>query len=93
MADKNYSEVLLEDMNSKFELILEAVGSMQDQVKKIPKMAERIEKIEHDINTIKLDTMMTNNDTKIIKIRTEKLENLYDEVTSLQKRVKALESS
>ncbi len=94
MAEKkDYSEVLLEDMNSKFELILEAVGGMQDQVKKIPKMAERLEEIEHDITSIKLDTSITRHDVGLIKIRTEKLEEIQDEVKDLQKRVKVLETT
>lgn len=93
MAKKDYSEVLLEDMNSKFELILEAVGGMQDQVKKIPKISERIKKIEHDLSAVRLDTSMTHSDVRLIKIRTEKLENIQDEVTELHKRVKALEAA
>lgn len=93
MADKNYTDALLEDMNSKFELILEAVGGLQVQVKKIPKMAERLEKIEHDVNVIKLDASLTHNNTKIIKIRTEKLENIQDDLKSLEKRVKLLEKT
>ncbi|HCM52014.1 TPA: hypothetical protein DIS56_02670 [Candidatus Saccharibacteria bacterium] len=90
---KDYSEVLLEDMNSKFKLILEAVGGMQDQVKKIPKMAEQIEKIEYEINAIRLDTSFTRDGVSLVKIRTEKLEALQEDVTDLQKRVKALESA
>ncbi|OGL35679.1 hypothetical protein A3F65_02015 [Candidatus Saccharibacteria bacterium RIFCSPHIGHO2_12_FULL_47_16b] len=94
MADKtDHTDVLLEDMNSKFEAILEAVGGMQDQVKKIPKMAERLEEIEHDVTAIKLDTSLTRHDVGLIKIRTEKLEALQDEVKNLQVRVKTLESA
>jgi archaellum component FlaC len=92
MTDNNYAEVLLEDMNGKFELILEAVGGMQDQVKKIPKMSERLEKIEHDVNTIKLDTSLMHGDTRMIKIRTEKLEDIQDELRGLKKRVNTLEA-
>lgn len=87
-----YADVLLEDINSKFDAVLEAVGGMQDQNKKIPKMAERIEKMEHNIAAIKLDASLTRNDVSVIKIRTEKLESLHDEVSDLQKRVKTLES-
>lgn len=84
---------MLEDMNSKFDLILEAVGGMQNQVKKIPKMAERLEKIESDVVAVKLDASMTRNDARLIKIRTEKLEAIQDDVIDLQGRVKALETA
>lgn len=90
---KNYSDVLLEDINSKFDAIMEVVGSMQDKVKRIPKMAERIEKLEDDISTIKLVTMSTQSDTSLIKIRTEKLEAVQDKLDDLESRLKVLETS
>lgn len=93
MADKrNYTDALLEDMDSKFDLLLEAVGEMQNHVKKIPKMSERLEKIEHDITAIKLDASMTRSDVKTIKIRSEKIEDIKDELANLQKRVQTLEA-
>lgn len=93
MPDKNDADVLLEDMNSKFDAIMEAVGGLQDQVKKIPKMSERLEKIEYDISSIKLDASMTRSDVKTIKIRSEKLEDIKDDVNDLQKRIHILEST
>ena len=90
---KDYTDVLLEDINSKFDAVLDAVGGMQDQIKKIPKMAERLEKIESDLIVVKLDASLTRNDTRLIKIRTEKLEDILEEVNSLQKRVKTLETA
>ncbi len=94
MSDKNnYTDVLLENINSKFDAVLDAVGGVQANVNKIPKMAERIEKIESDLLIVKLDASITRNDVRLIKIRTEKLEEISDEVKSLQKRVKALETA
>lgn len=92
MSDTDYTDILLEDINGKFDAILEAVGSMQDQVKKIPKMSERLEKIESDLVAVKLDASLTRSDTKLIKIRSEKLENIQDELMDLDKRVKVLEA-
>ena len=93
MARKdNYTDILLEDINSKFDAVLEAVGGMQDHIKKIPKMAKRIEKLVSDMVTVKLATRTTSYDTNLIKIRTEKLEKILDDVTDLQKRVKTLEA-
>lgn len=86
------TDVLLEDMNGKFDAILEAVGVMQDQVKKIPKMAERLEKIESDLVAVKLNASLTRNDTRLIKIRTEKLEDIQDELKDLDKRLNSLEA-
>lgn len=93
MTDRNYSDVLLEDINSKFNAILEAVGAMQDQVRKIPKMSERLEKIESDMRLVKLATKVTSDDASLIKVRTEKLEGILDDITDLQHRVKTLESA
>lgn len=90
--DNHHNDILLEDFNSKFDAIMEAVGGMQDSVKKIPKMAERLEKLESDMVAVRLATVGIGSDTKLIKIRTEKLENLQDEVNNLQKRVKVLET-
>lgn len=55
-------------------------------------MAERIEKIESDMSLVKLAIRVTSDDMNMIKIRTEKLENILEDVTDLQKRVKALEA-
>ena len=63
---------------AKFDMILEVVGQMQDDVKRIPKMAEDIEKLEHDMSIVRLATTSTQSDTELIKIRTEKLESIQD---------------
>ena len=89
---KDYTDVLLEDINSKFEAVLEIVGSMQDNVGKIPKMAERLEKLEYDMATVKLATTATQRDTNLVKIRTEKLEHIQKEIHDIDERVKSLES-
>ena len=92
MADKkDYSDVLIEDFNSKFDAIMEAVGSMQENVKRLPRMAERLEKLESDMSTVKLATTVTSSDVKLIKIRTEKLDVIQGEIKDLEKRVKTLE--
>ncbi len=85
--------MLLEDINSKFDAVIDAVSGMQSQIKKIPKMSERIEKIESDLMVVKLDASLTRDDTRLIKIRTEKLENILEDVSDLQKRVKTLETA
>lgn len=84
--------MLLEDINSKFDAVLEVVSGLQTNVNKIPKMSERIEKLESDMSLVKLATRVTSDDMNMVKIRTEKLENILEDVTDLQKRVKTLEA-
>jgi len=55
-------------------------------------MAERIEKLKYDISTIKIATMGTNDDLRLIKLRTEKLEDLLDQVQDHEKRIKHVEA-
>ena len=82
---KNYTDVLLEDINSKFDAVLEAVGSMQDSVTKIPDMAERLINVEEDMSTLKSATKATNQDIQqlgqdvgTVKIRVEKIDKQLD---------------
>lgn len=89
----NHTDVLLEDINSKFDAVLEIVSSMQDKVAKIPKMSERLEKLESDMAFVRLATGETLEDMQMIKIRTEKLEAIQDQVTDVKKRLKVLEST
>ncbi len=54
-------------------------------------MAERIEKVESDVLIVKLATTGTNNDLRLIKIRTEKLEALVDQQQDHEIRLTQLE--
>lgn len=81
MADKkDHTDVLLEDMNSKFDFIVETVGSMQKDVKKIPEIAGKIEKLEQEVMAVKLATTATNRDVKQIKTHVEKIDKQLDEI-------------
>ncbi len=79
MAKKDYSGVLLEDMDDKIDFLIDVMKGMQESTKKIPKIDERLEKIEYDIPAIKFTTKMTNDDMKLVKIRTEKLQEGLEE--------------
>ena len=74
MAKKDYTGVLLEDVDNKIDFLVDAMKGMQESIKKIPKIDERLEKIEYDIPAIKFATRVTNDDMKLVKIRTEKLQ-------------------
>lgn len=53
MSDQNNpTGVLLEDMNSKMDAVVEAVGQMQDQIKNLAKQDD-LEEVRSDIKTIK----------------------------------------
>jgi len=85
--DDSYTDVLLEDINSKFDFLVESVGGMQDNVKKIPKMAEQLEKLEYDMSMVKMVTRVTNDDMKLVKIRTERLEGDVKDIKSATSRI------
>lgn len=82
--------VLVENMNDQFHRVLEAV---ENHTSKIPKMSERIEKLESDMSSVRLDTMVTRDSMKIIKIRTEKLDDLVDELKDHSARLTRLEAA
>ena len=46
VSEKDYTDVLLEDINSKFDAVLDAVGGMQGNVKKIPGIVEKAERVK-----------------------------------------------
>ena len=64
--------LFIEHMNGQFERVLEAVES---STSKIPKISEQIEKLEHDITWVRLHTSGLNGDLKLVKIRTEKIQD------------------
>ena len=89
MANKknnNYTDILLEDIRDQNRAVLEAVGVMQDHVKLIPKMSERLEKLEYDMAAVRVATRVTNDSIKLIKIRTEKLEEHETRITKLEQK-------
>ena len=89
MANKknnNYTDILLEDIRDQNRAVLEAVGAMQDHVKLIPKMSERLEKLEYDMAAVRMATRVTNDSIKLIKIRTEKLEEHETRITKLEQK-------
>lgn len=75
MVDVNYLSALLEEVRDQNKAVLEAVGLMQENVKKIPIMAEQIEKIEQDIKVIKLVVTDTNKQLQAHEKRITKLES------------------
>ena len=49
---KNYTDVLLEDMNHKFDLLLEIVGQMRDEMKTLAKQTD-LEEVKQDVKVVK----------------------------------------
>lgn len=84
--------VLQEAMSDDIEKILEALSLQQENIKKIPKIAERVEKIESDLIMVKMATSGVSGDLKLLKIRTEKLDGIIDELKDIQARTSKLET-
>ncbi len=54
MSDnKDYTGVLLEDMNGKMDAVVEAAGLINDQIKVLPAMQKDLEEVKADVKTIK----------------------------------------
>lgn len=71
-ADEN--GVLLEQIIHQNEAILEIVGDMQKNVAKIPVIEEKIDKLEKNMQTVKLAVTDTNKDVQNLKRRVTVLE-------------------
>lgn len=52
MSDNNYTDILLEDMNAKFDVVLEAVGAMRDEIKTLARQDDLVE-VKHDMKIVK----------------------------------------
>ncbi len=52
MSDKNYTDVLLEDMNSKFDRLIEVMSQMREEMSTFAK-SEELNEIKTDVKTIK----------------------------------------
>jgi hypothetical protein len=74
MGKKDYTEVLLEEMNGKINLILEVVVPMRKEVTEMKQPVSRIPYIEADIKTIKLALKQTNVQVRDHETRITKLE-------------------
>ena len=50
--DKDYTNVLLEEMNSKFDILIEVVGGMKDEMKTLAKQSD-LDEVKADVKVIK----------------------------------------
>ena len=50
--DKDYTNVLLEEMNGKFDLLIEIVGGMKDEMKTLAKQTD-LEEVKADVKVVK----------------------------------------
>jgi len=53
MSTDNYTDVLLEDMDSKFNVILGAVGSIRDEMKTLAQQND-LEEVKNDVKIVKV---------------------------------------
>ena len=74
MGKDNYTDVLLEDVNSKFGRLIDAVSQMQDELKsKADK--DDISALRSDINVIKAAVTDTNEQVRDHEVRIASLES------------------
>lgn len=52
MGDENYTNVLLEEMNSKFDKLIEIVGQLSDELKKKANQSD-LDEVKSDVKTVK----------------------------------------
>ncbi len=60
MSKKNYTDVLLEEMNGKFDLLLEAISPLKDMQNDMFLMKEDISELKTDVKIIKAEVTDTN---------------------------------
>ncbi len=73
-AEVRHMSVLLEQVVSQNQTIMEAVGDMQEKVKLIPAMAEDISVLKADMKTVKAAITETNHDLRLLETRMDRLE-------------------
>ncbi len=73
--DDNYTDILLEEMNSKMQAVLEIVSDNQRVLQDIPKRDE-FNELKADVATIRAAVTDTNKELKLHDRRITKLEKL-----------------
>jgi polyhydroxyalkanoate synthesis regulator phasin len=71
---KDYTDVLLEDMNSKFDLLLDVMKSMKEEMSNFAKQPD-LEEIKQDVKVIKHAVTETNKDVQGLNLRVAHLES------------------
>ena len=69
-----HMSVLMEQVLAQNQLILEAVGDMQEKVKLIPAIAEDVAILKADMKTVKAAVTDTNRDLRALEDRVARLE-------------------
>ena len=72
--DDNGMGVLLEQIIGQNQMVLQVVGQMQDQIKLLPEILERLETVESDTQVIKHVVKSSNADQRKLKLPVAKLE-------------------
>jgi polyhydroxyalkanoate synthesis regulator phasin len=73
-VDKNYTDVLLEDMNGKFDLLLDIMKGMQEEMRTFAKQAD-LKEVKQDVKVIKAAVTETNKDVHNLQVRVAHLES------------------
>ncbi len=73
--DNNYTDVLLEDIRSQMQAVLEISLDTQKNIKPISSIQSDVVELKSDIKTIKQAVIDTNKDLRLLERRVTKLEN------------------
>lgn len=72
-VSKDHTDIIFEEMNSKFDHVVEAVGQMQSQLKEIPKRDE-FNELKSDVKIIKASVVSHSNQLNDQEKRITRLE-------------------
>lgn len=60
MADKNYTDALLEDINDKFDIVLDGIKGMREEISGLARQKD-LEEVKQDAKTIMMAITDANN--------------------------------
>ncbi len=81
MVEDKYLDILMEEMNSKFELVLEGHQVLRSDMRRIEKTLS--EKIDENSARIKINTDMIRSNADMIKVNTNMIRSNADMITAL----------
>ncbi len=73
-SEDNYTAVLLEEIRSQMQAVLEIAIDTRKKVSVLPTMQEDIAELKEDVKTIKHAVKETNQDLRLLKRRVTRLE-------------------
>ena len=73
MTDKGYTDALLEDVNDKFDILVDGFKGVREEIKTLAKQSD-LDEVKSDVKAIKTAVTTTNHDLNDLKTRVDILE-------------------